>query len=311
MMIDGENDDLGFDDGGLDLNFDSGDSGGELTAEDMAAGTQPIEVPAPKSTTTDLSGSKPAPTKQVPAQVVPTGTPDPNAPAAQPGAQTPPTEQPVQQQPTGQPQPGATENQRPVSVEEYVSQNHEAIVQHLASSHFKIDDKVAEGLGFPPEVKAWIEQRDARNYMLTMVQMNNALQQALPTVVANLVDLTHRTREANNGFFGEFPELNKPEFGPALTQLARTLRTVHPKMDKASFQTLVGNAAIAAFQLQRQAPQTQGQPNGGRRVTRGRPQPFAPAGSVPARTANNPTATPQLGGLDFINSALAAGLGED
>lgn len=295
--------DFGFDDGGLDLSFgnDTPDPA-DLNAEDMAAGTDEAVV-------TDLSGKPASAPLQAPAKAAATTPPAPSPTATpNPGA-TPPAQgqTPAQQQPAApSAQPGATEQPAPsVSIEEYVAQNAEAIIGNLAGSHFRISDEEAQALGFAPEVREWIEKRDARNYLLTMTQMNTALQKTLPTVVANLVQLTAQVKETEDGFYGEFKELKdaaatNPRLVPFMKQTAQALRMMHPEMGRKEFQTLLGNTVMNTLGIKKAAPAT---PTG-RRITRGQAQPFMPAGAMQPQRNNTPPGGEQLSGLDFINAAM-------
>lgn len=302
MAIDGDGDDLdfGFDDG-LDLSF--GDDAGEpadLNETDMQAGTEaPVVV-------TDLSGA-PAPAAPVTAPA----TPGPAAPVQPQTGQQPPAQQPQAPVPPAQQvsQPPASEQpsapaQPPVDIEAYVTQNADAILDNLAGSHFKIDDETARALNFSPEVKAFVEKRDARNYLLTMVQVNKALQQTLPAVVANLVQLTTSAKETQDGFYKEFPELQKPDYIPHLKQLGQTLRGLHPQMPRKEFQTLLGSTALQILNVQRQQQPAPPAQQNGRNVRRGVPRPFTPAGASRPQRNHSAPGGQQLSGLEFLNHAL-------
>jgi hypothetical protein len=306
-MIDNDGDDIdfGFDEGGLDLSFgdDTPADPADLNLADMAPGTT-----GPNTVTTDLSGTPakapvtaPTPTPQQPATQQPgqqPATPPAPAAAATPApAQTPPTAE----------QPGATEQPQPaVSIEEFVSQNADAILSNLASSHFAIPNEEATALGFSPEVKAWIEKRDAKNYLLTMVQTNNALQQTLPHVVASLMQGLSAAKQTTDGFYGEFEDLRDPKYTPHLRELAKTLRSVNPQMDKAQFQTLLGTTARTMFGLPTPAPKVTQQ--NGRNVRRGRPQPFTPAGATQPQRNMGGNGQPQMSGLEFMAHAIRTDL---
>ncbi len=303
LINDGDNDSGGSEtDFSLDddfFNLDFGDSEpADLNEADMSAGTEAAPVEQ------DLSGAPPP--------TAPLSAPDPQAaPAPAPAAPTPPaapaataTPAPEATPATAPAQPSATEPQPSVNIEEFVSQNADAIIGNLAASHFKIDDKTAEALGFDPGVREFIEKRDAKNFLLTMVQMNNALQRTLPQVVANLMDVTQRVKETHTEFFSEFKDLADEKYVPHLRQLATTLRTLNPTLDKPSFIKLLGNTARTVFGLS--APQAQPQNAPARPgVRRGPARPFQPAGSVaPQRTPQN---APGGNGLEFLNNSLRLG----
>jgi hypothetical protein len=189
-----------------------------------------------------------------------------------------------------------------VNIEEFVAANADAIIGNLATTHFKIDPKTAEALGFAPEVAEFIEKRDAKNFLLTMVQVNNALQATLPTVVANLVDLTTRTREVHDGFYGDFPALKDEKYVKPLKDLAITLRGLNPTMEKKEFIKLLGETAHTILKLplpvKANAPARPG-------VRRGQPRPFTPAGASAPSTGQGSGGS--LAGLDFLNAQLRAG----
>lgn len=311
----GPNDD-GAMDGDLDfgddfLNLDFGDltaEPGDLNAEDMQDGT---EVPA---TVTDLSGSKapsvpagapPAQEQTPPAQAVAPATAPASAPATPPAPGAQPPAQQGQQPPVEQ--PGATEQPQPtVNIEEFVAANQDAIIGNLASSHFAIDDKTAEALGFTPEVRDFVQKRDARNFVLTMVQVNNALQRTLPTVVGQLVEIAQQTKTAKTGFFEEFNDLNDPKYFQVLNQLAPVLRAANPQMDKKAFQTLLGNTARLSLGL----PTPQAQPAqqiSGRNVRRGQPRAFTPAGALTPQRNQAGNGVAPVDPLAFMNEQLRFG----
>ncbi len=300
-MIDGDTpDDF------LDLTFgdeaeDTGE-GQDLNVQDMADGTE--------SPVVDLSGSAPttvpvtAPSGQQTPSSVPTQQQTPGTPPpGQPAAATSPAPQPGQQ-PPAQEQAGPTDTQQTVDIEQFVTANADAIIGNLAKSHFSIDAQTAENLGFTPEIKDWIEKRDAKNYLLSMVQMNKALQSTLPAVVANLVQLTSRAKEAEAGFFNEFPELQGKVTGEQLRQIGQTLRSINPNLPRAQFQTLWGQTAMQLLGITKAQPAANAQHNGGRTVRRGQPQPFMPAGAVqPQRNMGGQNA-PVLSGIEAINAAM-------
>ncbi len=303
---------LGEDDDGLDLSLgeDLPSDPADLNVDDMADGTEPV--------ITDLSSTVPA----VPAapagaqpQTVQGVQPAAPAPSAAPGSQ--PTSQqpavdpnaapaaPPAQQPAGGEQPGATVPQT-VNIEEFVTANADAIIGNLASSHFKIDDKEAETLGFSPEVREWVQKRDAKNYLLTMVQMNNALQKTLPVVVAQLMTVATEAQKTQEGFYGEFPDLKDTKYTPHLRRLSVSLREMHPQMPQKEFQTLLGNSFRVAFGLPAQTQTQQpAQGNAQRVVRRGPPRSFTPAGALqPQRNHGGNGDAPQLTGLEFLNHSL-------
>lgn len=279
-------------DDGLDLNF-----GPDTSApEEQDLNLSDVE----QAVVTDLSG---APAKPVPVQAPSEQQQQTQAPV--PPAQTqPPAQQPAAQQPPApSEQSSATAPQPAVDIETYVTQNSEAIIDNLAKSHFAIDEATAESLGFAPEVKGWIEKQNAKNFLVTMVQVNKALQQTLPSVVANLVNLTQQARHTEDTFFNEFPDLKKPEVIPHLSGLARTLRGMHPNLDAAQFQTLLGKTAMQMMGLQPSAqPNAQG--GGGKRLVRAPARPFTPAGSaVPQRNMGG-NGTPPVDPLAAMNQFL-------
>lgn len=312
MTIDGDgengatgSDDFSLDlgDDFLDLSFGEADEPADLNAEDVAGGTEtPVIV-------NDLSGAKPAtapvtaptPTQEPATPSATTGQPP--APATPPAATQPPAPADGQQPPTEQ--PGATV-QPTVNIEEFVAANHDAIVDNLAKSHFAIDDATAEKLAFTPEVRDWVQKRDAKNFILTMVHVNNALQRSLPATVANLLDVTTKSKTAQEKFFEEFEDLK--EHVPTLNLLAPTLRAANPTLKGQAFQTLLGNMARQALGLPIPQAKPQAQQIAGRNVRRGQPRPFTPAGATTPQRNLQGNEVPT--GLEFMNSMLRQG-GDD
>lgn len=311
----GEDLDFGFDDDVLDLNFgdvsEPGDEPADLNESDMAAGTEtdlsgtPAKAPV---SAPPADGAKPGGQEQTPSAASP---PSPGAaPVQPPSGQQPPVVDPnaaAPQQPVDGEQPSAQAPQQPVDIEAFVAENQEAIIANLATKQFSIPAQEAEDLGFSPEVKAWIERRDARNYVLAMVQTNKALQQTLPTVVANLVQVAQQVKEADTSFFGEFPELRTADKGH-LKELAVTLRRMNPTMEKPKFVELLGNTACNLLGITRQPKQQQpsGQPGSGMR-RRSAARPFTPAAAAaPQRNLGNGE-VPQPQGLEAINMMLMSG----
>lgn len=293
------------DDDFLDLNF--GEEPADLNAEDAEAGTDPN----PQGFVTDLSGGKPsgtpvgAPPKQEEASASSVAPQQPAAPSAPVSGQPAQPQAPQgQQQPSGE-QPGATA-QPTVNIEEFVANNSEAIIANLAGSHFAIDDATAEKLNFTPEVRDFVQRRDARNFVLTMVQVNNALQRTLPTVVAQLVELTQRSKETQTAFFDEFKDLKDPKFLPALNQMAPLIRQANPQMEKAAFQTALGNAVRNLYGMTAPAPTAApaAQQVSGRTVRRGRPAPFTPAGALTPQRNHAGNGEPPADPLAFMNQMI-------
>jgi hypothetical protein len=249
---------------------DGGDTGDELTLEQVAEGT-PI--------TTDFSGTPPtettAPAATTPPSVDPNATPNP-----QPGAQQQPV--PGSQPPTPAATPTAT--QPAVDFEQYVKENSAQLIEQLASSTFTLTDEEKAVVGDAAPI---VSKMVSKMYLQTQLGVAQALKSALPGLVANLVTVATQGNETEQKFFSEFPEL-KAANRQQLAQLGVTLRQQNPKLPAEQFFPLFARTAAAAMGVSL-AP------------VRGQARPHTPA-SAQQRGATPPRGSKQVVNRDPLGS---------
>ena len=205
----------------------------------------------------------------------------PVQPIVQPQAvQTPTPGQQQGQQSGVQPQ----QPQQPASLEAYVQQNSEQIIGELAKGPFKLTDAEAEALGDAGKI---VPAMLAKAHLISTVQTHRALSQALPQAVMQIVQTVMQSRNTEEAFFTQYPELKTVDRG-ALAQLANMANAQRPQgMTDAQFMEKLAHTASAFFGVAMQPKRGKSapfQPAGGAQVNGGSPRP--PATRKPVNTGN-------------------------
>ena len=205
--------------GNLDDSFDL-DVGDDLTLD--------VTTPAPAPVVEEVPAQQP-----VPAEPVTPVTPEPvvaEAPQPPPAVEA---EVPAWQPPV-QPDPAQLEA---------VRSNY---MQQLAQS-YQLDEATAELVetnfsAAAPQLLSQVHMRVAESVTQTLGQM-------LPQLIAHQMQYMQVAQRSTDKFFGEWPELNKPEYQNTLAQVAQMYRQVRPQASPDEFVRDVGIQAWTALGL--------------------------------------------------------------
>ncbi len=190
--------------------------------------------------------------------------------------------QPVQ----GQQPPGAPEQESqlgaPANFIEQLQQNREVFRTKLAEQ-FTLDEATITEL--ETDASTAIPKIMADLYLKVMGGVYNILDRGLP----NMIDAHSRSSVQRNAiqekFYGKFPNLNKPEYNPAIGAAVRQARQLFPNDSQDAIMDRVGRMVAAAYGLETQAPAQQ--PTARRKAV-----PFTPAigspGPVREQAPNEP-----------------------
>lgn len=259
------------------------------------------------------SGTPPVQTSPTPPVAVASPTPTPQ-PQVVPGAPQPsatPTTAPQQTAPTAAVPDGGVEPSKILDqLAEQVAQQQETFTKALAETQYKIDDKDAEALGFLPEQAKSIAALQAKVHVNVVSSMTQMLSKQLPVMVQGLLTARDKSREAEDRFYGTWPQLRGAEKQGTLRQVMATYRQMNPQALEGDFIKTTGAmaCAILGIPLQQagapavQAPQVQ-TPGPIVRQTSGLPA-FAPAGTSTAPPGAHPS--PQLNEWDRIARIINA-----
>lgn len=192
-----------------------------------------------------------------------------SAPAQQP------VQQPVQQRPAGAtqqaPEPQPAREPTIEQIRAGLTQNHDALVGHLAQTTFQLSPAEVEAL--ETDAVAAIPRLLARTAIAAANSSLGQIQKLVPQLVQQAL-MSHDTgREAEGQFYAAWPQLNAQEHGPVVMQMASAIRAANPQMSRADAIKLVGSAVCAHFGLPVQQSQARPAPRGNGQQQRG----FVPA----------------------------------
>lgn len=219
------------------------------SADDLDSVEIPAESPAPE---------QPAPT---PPPATPPATPQaPQAEAAKPAPQPP-------QQAAPPPAPGE-DMSSPEGLVQQLAQHRTAVVDALAADRFKLSKEEISALD--TDAVGAIPHVMARVYYEAMQSTLIQLQNLVPRMVQNVLKQQRSHDEAEQGFYGKFPALQRDKVHNDVLAMATMFRQLNPKVTRDELFGLVGAAVAAKHGINLAAAPVV---NGGRPS----PAPFVPA----------------------------------
>lgn len=162
------------------------------------------------------------------------GEPEPLAPQAPQMPEPQPTAQPQQPQPMAPPAPST----------DPTAQRKQAI-DYLMANEYRMDDTMARRLISEPE--AVLPEIAARVHVNIMGDLGRRVGELLPTMVDALVQQRLGAHSAELEFFGQYPQLNRPEFRPIVAQSLAFVRQSNPEMDRATL--MREGAMLSAYRI--------------------------------------------------------------
>lgn len=203
--------------------------------------------------------------------------------------ETPPpvAEEVKPEQPPEPPEPPKVEQVQPVEPPfpempsgEQLAQVRQQYMQQLASSYALgeaetelVETNIAAAL---PQLAGALHMRIAESVTQTLGQM-------LPQLIASQLQYVQQAQSSTQRFFGEWPELNKPEYQGTLAQVAQMYRQIKPRATADEFIRDVGIQAWTALGLPVQQLLTRGQA-----ATPPAPQPTVDTGGYAPATPGAP-----------------------
>lgn len=107
---------------------------------------------------------------------------------------------------------------------------------------FQLSDEEAAALDEQPS--KMIPKLAGQMMYDTMMSTYNAVLTAMPSVVGKLIDASNKAKEAESVFYGQWPDLNKPEAAPVVQAAVTAYRSANPR---AKLEDVVKNAGVMAM----------------------------------------------------------------
>lgn len=148
--------------------------------------------------------------------------------AAQPTQATPQAQPPVAQQPEFDP-----------------AELEQKAIDQLTTTEYALSDEDKNALISEPDTV--IPRLAARMHVRMQVQLAQQIAQILPGIVQTQLVQANKVQGLETSFFGQYPELNKPEFRQTVQESLAMIRQVNPKADRD--EVMRDGAALAAVRL--------------------------------------------------------------
>lgn len=166
-------------------------------------------------------------------------------------------------------------------------------IEHLQNTEYVLSEEDKNALISEPDVV--FPKLAARMHVRMQIQTAQQLAQILPGMIQQQIDQASKVQSLEQSFFGQYPELNKPEFRATVAQSLTMIRQVNPQASRE--EVMRDGAALAAVRLKTRLGQTQQQaplPQLPSQMPLGGPQqvsqvPFTPAQSGGASEPVVPT----------------------
>lgn len=193
----------------------------------------------------------PAPEPPVPQQAEPQDLGDIDALLQDIGEPEPPVQPtpPAPTEPPAQPQPSAD----PTAMRKQA-------IDYLMANEYRMDDTTARRLISEPETV--LPEIAARVHVNIMGDLGKRVSELLPTMVDAMVQQRLNAHSAELEFFGQFPQLNRPQFRPIVAQSLAFVRQTNPEFDRATL--MREGATLAAYRIRRTFRPAQANPQPGR-----------------------------------------------
>jgi hypothetical protein len=234
------------DEGGLegldDLLSDDESSDGSFAELSSDADERPQEVSNEPPAPSPAPAQEPAP--------APATAPEPTAPPApEPAAQPSPPAAEVPLPPPAPVDPAA---------ELARQQQHRQEFESKLTSLYSMDETTAQEFDTNPA--AVLPKIAAKLHIEVLQATVQGVMQALPQVLEQYNGQQAAVKQAEDEFYGAWPELNKPELRQSVREMSRQWRALNPGASKADAIANVGALVMVRHQLSRSAPQQPQQP---------------------------------------------------
>lgn len=172
----------------------------------------------------------------------------------------------------------------PESLSTALRQNEAAAIEHIAQNAFALSQQEIEAL--EADVVGTLPKLMAKVMVKTQQSFFSNLGKIVPAMLQAHNQSATRVKEAEDQFFGAWPDLAKPELKDVVARTAKAFRMANPQMPREQMIKEVGIIVshMAGVPLRQQNAQPGTQPaapaaNGHRPV---QPSPWVPAGAAPA-----------------------------
>ena len=118
-------------------------------------------------------------------------------------------------------------------------------IDHLEVTEYVLSDDDKNALIAEPDKV--LPRLAARMHVRMQVQLAAQLAQVLPAMIQNQIQQATKVQTLESGFFGQYPELNKPEFRSTVQESLAMIRQVNPEADRN--EVMRDGAALAAVRL--------------------------------------------------------------
>lgn len=235
-----------------DTDSSNGDSFGGLDQDHFESGDDVVILQEGKPV--DPAG---APAMAAPPVVDPTKSAVPATPVPAPGAQaTPPVQAPTPaaQQVASQEQAAQAPASDPVGPQglvEQLAQHREEVIGALAADRFKLTPAEAEAL--ENDAVGAIPRIMARTYQEAVSSALLHIQNFVPRMVQEQIQVMSRQREAEDAFYSSNKSLERGKHHNDVMQFARLFRQHNPQITGPELMALVASAVVAKHGIPQQA----------------------------------------------------------
>ena len=130
-------------------------------------------------------------------------------------------------------------------------------VDHLLATEYALSEEDKNALISEPDTV--LPRLAARMHVRMQVSTAQQIAQILPSMIAQAMQQQGKVQSLENSFFGQYPELNKPEYRQTVAESLTMIRSVNPNATRD--EVMRDGAALAAVRLKTRLGQgTQQQP---------------------------------------------------
>jgi len=118
-------------------------------------------------------------------------------------------------------------------------------IDHLMATEYALSDEDKNALISEPDTV--MPRLAARMHVRMQIQTAQQIAQILPGMIAQQIQQQGKVQSLENQFFGQYPELNKPEYRTTVAESLAMIRNVNPQANRA--EVMRDGAALAAVRL--------------------------------------------------------------
>ena len=162
-------------------------------------------------------------------------------------------------------------------------------IDQLMNTEYALSEEEKNALISEPDTV--LPRLAARMHVRMQVQTAQQIAQILPAMISQQIEQATKVQSLENSFFGQYPELNKPEYRQTVAESLAMIRQVNPQASRED--VMRDGAALAAVRLKTRLGQAQQQAP----LPKLPPQmPMGGPAHVPAQQPQGPFTPAQSGG---------------